>query len=104
MMRHNDLYDGVSDLDIKSFTPLHMYDVPLFHPGFTVWEGKAQITGSANNNPPTSHDATEHKGDILIHNLWHRGKDSIHDMRVVNTDALYYQNKSPYKCLQTEEK
>ena len=29
--------------------------------------------------------------------------DSIHDMRVVNTDAVSYQSKTPEKCLETAE-
>ena len=36
---------------------------------------------------------TEHKGDILIRELWHQGNDSVHDMHVVNTDTLSYLEK-----------
>ena len=33
-------------------------------------------------------EVTEQKGDIIIRDLWQQGTDSVHDMRVVNTDAL----------------
>ena len=40
---------------------------------------------------------------LLILDLWTQGTGSIHDMRVVNTDAIYYQFKTPEKCLETDE-
>ena len=36
--------------------------------------------------------------------LWTQGTDSIHDMRVVNTDAVSYQSKTPEKCMETAER
>ena len=30
------------------------------------------------------------KGDLLIRDLWTQGMDSIHDMHVVNIDAVSY--------------
>ena len=41
--------------------------------------------------------------DLLIRDLWAQGDDSIHDTRVVNTDAVSYQYKTPKKCLDTSE-
>ena len=35
--------------------------------------------------------------------LWTQGTDSIHDMRVVNTDAVSYQSKTLDKCLDTSK-
>ena len=48
-------------------------------------------------------EATEHKGDLLIRDLWQNGTDSVHDMRVVNTDAKSHSAKTPEKCLQESE-
>ena len=45
-------------------------------------------------------EATEHKGDLLIRDLWHNGTDSVHDMRIMNTDDNSYLAKIPEKCLQ----
>ena len=44
------------------------------------------------------------KGGLLVRYLWTQGKDSIHDMCVVNTDAAYYQSKNTEKCLETAKK
>ena len=38
---------------------------------------------------------TEQKGNLLIRYLWHNGTESVHDMRVVNTDAKSHSAKTP---------
>ena len=40
----------------------------------------------------------------MIRYLWMQGADSIHDMHVVNTDAVSYQFKTLEKCLETAER
>ena len=59
--------------------------------------------GSTQKNPPVAPDNLEHKGDLLIWDLWKRGMESINEMRVVNTRTLYHQNKLAEECLQTED-
>ena len=49
-------------------------------------------------------EVTEQKGDLLIRDLWQQGTGSVHDMRVVNTDALSYVRKTPEKCLHKAER
>ena len=49
-------------------------------------------------------EVTEQKGDLLIQDLWQQGKDSVHEMRVVNTDTLSYVRKSPEKCFHNAER
>ena len=44
-------------------------------------------------------EVTEHKCDLLIRDLWKQGTDSVHNIQVVNTDALSYVKKIPEKCL-----
>ena len=46
----------------------------------------------------------EQKSSLLIRDLWQQVTESVHDMRVVNTDALTYQLKAPEKCLHKAEK
>ena len=53
------------------------------------------------NSPP---EAMEQKGDLLIQDLWANGTDSVHDMRVVNTDAKSYWGRTPEKCLEEAER
>ena len=48
-------------------------------------------------------EATEQKGDLLILDFWQNGTDSVHDMRIVNTDANFHLAKTPEKCLQEAE-
>ena len=44
-------------------------------------------------------ESTEQKGDLLIHDLWKNGNDSVHENRVVNTDVKSHSGKTPEKCL-----
>ena len=64
---------------------------------------KPKPAGSKLTSPPDATteapEVTEQKGDLLIRDLWQQGTDSVHDMRVVNTDALPYVRRSPEKCL-----
>ena len=49
-------------------------------------------------------EVMEQKGDLLIRDLWKQGTESVHNIRVVNTDALSYLKKAPDKCLHEAEK
>ena len=44
-------------------------------------------------------EAKEQKLGLLIRDLWYKGTDSVHDMRVMNTDAKSYVENTPEKCL-----
>ena len=46
---------------------------------------------------------TEQKGGLLIRDLCQQETDSVHNMRVINTDALTYRTKDPEKCLHKAE-
>ena len=41
---------------------------------------------------------------LPIRDLWMQGTDSIHKIRVMNTDSTSYRSKFPKKCLETAEK
>ena len=60
----------------------------------------ARTTGTTkrDNAPPL--EAMEYKGDLLIRDLCHNETDSVHDMRIVNTDAKAQSAKPPEKCFQ----
>ena len=106
--RHNELRDGVADLANKDFTPAHVRDETLIYSGRTMSRTKPKPAGSKHTSPPDATTAepevTEHKGDLRIRDLWQQGTDNVHDMRVVNTDALSYVRRSPEKCLQEAER
>ena len=41
---------------------------------------------------------------MLIRDLWQHGTDSVHDMRVVNTDASTHRMKDMERCLHEAER
>ena len=65
-------------------------------------KAKGKSSGKGKEEPPP--DEGEEKGDLLIRDIWTQGKDSIHNMHVVNTDTVSYQSKIPDKCLGTAER
>ena len=69
-----------------------MREDPNIFTSRTVQEGKSKAKGKGKEAP--SPEKGNEKGCILIRDLWTQGKDSIHDMRVVNTDAVSYQSKT----------
>ena len=107
VMAH-EICDGVADLAGKAFTPSQVRDDPLIYSGRAVSRTKPTPAGSTKPNPtretPEAQEVTEQKGDLLIRDLWQQGTDSVHDMCVVNTDALLYLEKAPEKCLHKAEK
>ena len=48
---------------------------------------RAGTSGTTDQDGAPPPEATEHKGDLLIRDLWQNGMDSVHNMCVVNTDA-----------------
>ena len=107
MARQNKLRDGVADLASKAFTPSHVRDNPLIFSGHSVKMNKDTLAGAsgttdqARAQPP---EVTEQKGDLLIRYLWLNETDSVHNMRVMNTDAKSQMDKAPEKCLQEAER
>ena len=85
-----------------------MCDDPLIYSGRAARRTRPTPAESTKPNPtseaPAEPEVTEQKGDLLIRDLWQRGTDSVHNMRVVNTDTLTYLKKAPEKCLHEAEK
>ena len=96
------------DLAGKAFTPAHVRDDPLIYSGRAMSKTKPKPARSKLTSPPDAKTAvpevTEQKGDLLFWDFWHQGTDSVHDVRVVNTDALSYVRRSLEKCLQEAER
>ena len=69
---------------------------------------KALPARTTKTNPtretPAAPEVTGQKGNLLTRYLWNQGTDSVHKIRVVNTDALSYLKKAPEKCLHEAEK
>ena len=91
----------------KYFTPSHMRDDPLIYSGRAVKSKKATPAGDSGNKdhtvaPPP--EVTEQKGGLLIRDLWQHGTDSVHNMRVMNTNSHSHRTKEPERCLQEAER
>ena len=97
---HNEIHDGVADLDGKAFTPTHMHDNPLIFADSAMQITKEHPDGSTLPPSKNNSEATEKKGELLICDLWKNDTDSVHEICVMNTDAKYYLAKTPDKCLQ----
>ena len=70
--RHNKLWYRVADLVGTAFTPSHMRYNPLIFAGFSVKRPKAmssRTSGSTDQDGTPPSEATEQKGDLLIHDL-----------------------------------
>ena len=105
--RHNELRDRVSDLAGKAFTLSHVRDNPLIYSGHAVKRKKAapaRAGGTSTLSDVKPPEVTEQKRHLLIRDHWQQGKDSVHDMRVVNTDNLTQRKKYPEKCLHEAER
>ena len=102
--RYNELRDRVTDLADKAFTQTHVSDDPFIFAGRAVQRTKVQPARSTQPPPKKKPEAMEQKGNLLICDLWKNGTDSVHNMRVVNTEAKYNLTKTPEKCLQEIER
>ena len=66
---------GVTDLDIKAFTPSHVRDDPLIHTGGAIHSVKANLSGQMRgsflslNNPPMIKEYYVDKGGLLMRYL-----------------------------------
>ena len=84
-----------------------MRDNPLIFAGCAMTRPKAKpvrTSGSTNHDNTSPSEATEQKGDLLIRDLWKNRTGSVHDMRVMNTDAKCHSAKPPEKYLQEPER
>ena len=101
---HNKICDGVVDLAGKYFTTLQVCNDPLIFAGRAVKIPKYQPDEYKPSPSTKKSQATEHKGDPLIRDLWKNGDESFHDMCVVNTDAKSYLTKKLERFIQDAAK
>ena len=81
-----------------------MRNEPKIFTGRAVRGGEARGKESGKGKEEHPPEEGEEKEDLLIWDLWAQGTESIHDIRVVNTDAVSYQSKTQEKCLETTER
>ena len=84
-----------------------MRNDPVIFTGCSVKRPKdkpARTIGSTDRDSAPLPEAMEQKGDLLIRELCQNRTNSVHDMRVMNTDAKYHSGKTPEKCQQEAER
>ena len=64
----------------------------------------ARTKGTTTTDDTPKLEAMEHKGELLIHELWQNGTVSVHDMRVGNTYAKSHLAKIPEECMQEADR
>ena len=91
----------------KAFTSSHVHNDPIIYSGRAVKRTKAAPVGVSTKKDHAVAlplEVTEQKGDLLIRDLWQQGTDSVHDMRVVNTNTQLHRPKDPDTCLREAER
>ena len=104
MVHHNELRDRFADLTGKAFTPTRAHNNPLIFAGCAVKRTKEKPAISKAKSSTKKLETIEHKINLLIRDLWKNGTDSVHNIRVVNTDAKSHSEKTPEKCLHEVER
>ena len=84
--------------------PNYVHDDPLIFACCSMKRTTENLATSKTTPPKKKLEATEQKSNLLIHDLWHNGTESVHDMHVVKTDTKYHSSKTPEKCLQEAER
>ena len=98
---HNELRDGVADLAGEAFTTSYVRNEPLIYQGCAVKRTKSKPAGpsGSTNIVDTPPESTEQKGGLMLRDLWNNWTDSVHNMCVMDTDAMSYLEKSPERCM-----
>lgn len=91
-MRHDDLKMEIMSLCAQAFSPGAVRDEPKIN---TYREPTADGPAQAQ---------AELRGDISAHGFWTRGKTTIFDVRVTDTDAPSHSGQDPYKVLAKQER
>ena len=92
---HNEICYRVRDIYSKYFTPAHVCDDPLIFAGHSVQMTKTQPAWSTHQSLKNKSEVTEQRGNLMICNLLQNETDSVHDMRVMNTNSKYHLEKTP---------
>jgi hypothetical protein len=105
-MRHDEIVGELVDWATKALYTSAVRVEPLIQmDSAAAGADKAKQPTTSDNNPPRKLAAKDgDRGDILIRGLFERGKETIIDVRVTDTDAASYRNKDPDKVLATQEK
>ncbi|KAL7474377.1 hypothetical protein ACHAW6_000352, partial [Cyclotella cf. meneghiniana] len=90
---------------IIALTDLHVVIEP------TIFYGNGSRASGINTTPTTPRNANptntlgdEARGDVLAHSFWNRGRGTVFDVRICDTDSRSYGNTSLSKILECHAK
>ena len=78
--------------------------------GGTKWNWQASLVWNQVKREPSVREADSVKGapvlvaDLAAHGVWLSQAEALFDIRVIDTDAQSYSNRSPKEVLQSAEK
>jgi len=104
IFRHNEIRDELVNLASRAFTPSAVRDEPLIHGRANEKEKTSPAKNANQNIDKEAATGEDERGDLLIRGFWTPGTDCILDVRVTDTDAKSYCNRTPSKVLESHEK
>ena len=98
-VRHDEVCYEIESLMSQALSPSAVASEPY------IYTGRAQQTALRDelDDDGTPSDRPDDRGDILCHGFWRRGRTTIFDVRVTDTDAKSYQRTDPSKVLANQE-
>ena len=108
-IRHDDVADEWRHLCGTALSHCRVGREPLIHSCVHRRGRNAADASAPDSSTPTTDSlhppaTTEERGDASCHGFWERGRDTIFDMRITDTDARSYRKKEPTKVLEQQEK
>jgi len=109
-IRHDDVADEWRHLCGTALSPGRVEREPRI---FSSVSRRVRVAAGDSTIPPSSTPpavtlplpaATEERGDASCHGFWERGRTTIFDMRITDTDARSYRKKEFAKVLEQHEK
>jgi hypothetical protein len=106
-IRHDDVRDEWAHLCSIALTDSRVVIEP------TIFYGNGSRAGETNATPTSPHHAgtamtttlgDEARGDVLAHGFWNRGRGTVFDVRICDTDSRSYGNTSSSKILERHAK
>jgi hypothetical protein len=104
-IHHDDVRDEWAHLCSIALTDSRVVIEP------TIFYGNGSQAGDNNANPttprqpnPTNTLRDEARGDVLAHSFWNRGRGTVFDVRICDTDSRSYGNTSSIKILERHAK
>ena len=95
-IRHDDVHDEWAHLCGLALTSSRVTTEPLIHYGDGMGASLGGTTGNRNGNTL----GEEARGDVSAHGFWQKGRSTIFDVRITDTDSKSYGNTASDKLLE----